>query len=417
MVEQEPNRIAIVMTGFTMLLLTIALIVFSEHGYHATVGALKLFFEVVLPSLLPFFILSEILLSTGMVHYLGVYFEPLMRPLFNVPGVGSFVFTMGLAAGYPMDAVLTAKFRKQGLCSKYEGERLLAFSNSADPLFIYGAVAVGMFGQPALGAVLAMAHYASVLMVGLTFRFYARKQEPRTNQEPEILLRGIHKRALAAMMRGRQEDGRRFGKVVNEAISESIGTLFMIMSFIVLFAVLLKILAVTGLLAVVSIPFSALFQAVGLSPQLVPAAVKGFFEIDLGSAAAAQAGTPLLQSLVVVSGIIAWSGLSVHGQVASVLADTDISMKPYFVARALHAAYAGVMTVVFFRPVEALVGPMTLPVFSTAGYGSPTRLGPMMGEAFHWSLILVLMSLVGLGVGAVTVGGLRLLRRGWFFIR
>ena len=270
-----------------------------------------------------------------------------------------------------------------------------------------------MFGQPALGAILAMAHYASVLMVGLTFRFYARKKEPKHGGEPGIVVRGIHKRALEAMMRGRQEDGRRFGKVVNEAISESIGTLFMIMSFIVLFAVLLKVLSVTGLLAVVSMPFAALFHVVGLSPRLVPAAVKGFFEIDLGSAAAAQAGAPILQSLVVVSGIIAWSGLSVHGQVASVLADTDISMKPYFVARALHAVYAGVMTIVFFRPVEALVGQGTFPVFSTAGYMGPTLVGPMMGEAFHWSLLLVGVSMMGLALGALSVGALRILRRGW----
>ncbi|MDA8194754.1 MAG: sporulation integral membrane protein YlbJ, partial [Thermaerobacter sp.] len=170
--DSRPNRTTTVVTGLTVLLITIALIVFSEHGFHATVAALKLFFEVVFPSLLPFFIISDVLLSTGMVHYLGVYFEPLMRPVFNVPGVGSFVFSMGLAAGYPMDAVLTAKFRQQGLCTKTEGERLLAFSNSADPLFIFGAVAVGMFGNPALGSVLALAHYVSVLLVGLTFRFY-----------------------------------------------------------------------------------------------------------------------------------------------------------------------------------------------------------------------------------------------------
>ena len=57
-----------------------------------------------------------------------------MRPLFNVPGIGSFVVSMGLATGYPMDAVLTAKFCKQGLCTKVEGERLLAFTNSTEPL-------------------------------------------------------------------------------------------------------------------------------------------------------------------------------------------------------------------------------------------------------------------------------------------
>jgi hypothetical protein len=42
--------------------------------------------------------------------------------------------SMGLAAGYPMDAVITAKFRKRGLCNQAEGERLLAFTNTADPV-------------------------------------------------------------------------------------------------------------------------------------------------------------------------------------------------------------------------------------------------------------------------------------------
>jgi sporulation integral membrane protein YlbJ len=281
--EQEPRRIATLITGFTMLLLTMALIVFSEHGYHSTVYALKLFFEVVFPSLLPFFILSDVLLSTGMVHYLGVYFEPLMRPLFNVPGVGSFVFSMGLAAGYPMDAVLTAKFRRQGLCTKIEGERLLAFSNSADPLFLFGALAVGLFGQPALGAVFALAHYTSVIMVGLTFRFYGRRRDPSHAGE-QVVLRGIHRRAFDALIRGRQEDGRPYGQVINQAITESMSTLFMIMSFMVLFAVLLKVMTETGIMVVLTVPLGVLFHFLGLSEHLVPAAVKGLFEIDLGSA-------------------------------------------------------------------------------------------------------------------------------------
>lgn len=414
--EREPNRISTIVTGFTMLLLTIMLIVFSEHGYHATVGALKLFFEVVFPSLLPFFIISDVLLSTGMVHYLGVYFEPLMRPLFNVPGVGSFVFSMGLAAGYPMDAVLTAKFRKQGLCTKTEGERLLAFSNSADPLFIFGAVAVGMFGQPALGAVLAMAHYASVLMVGLTFRFYKRHEKPEGSQEG-IVIRNIHRRAIDALIRGRAEDGRGMGKVLNEAISDSMGTLFMIMAFMVLFAVLIRVLSVTGLVSMIEAPLGFLFQVLGMSPHLVNAAVQGLFEIDLGTAAAAKATAPLIQQLVVVSGIIAWSGLSVHGQVASVLSDTDISMKPYFVARALHAVYAGIMTVVFYRPVEAMTGQVSLPAFASRDFlvsGSPAG---MMGDGFHWALLMVALSLLGLLGGGLTVAMVRGIRRGWLSLR
>lgn len=44
---------------------------------------MTLFLNVVFPSLLPFLILSELMLGLGVVHYIGVPFEPLMRPLFT----------------------------------------------------------------------------------------------------------------------------------------------------------------------------------------------------------------------------------------------------------------------------------------------------------------------------------------------
>ena len=131
------GRLGTLALGLLALALTLALVVFSEAGYKASLSGLQLFIDVVLPSLLPFFLLSDLLMALGVVHFLGECFEPIMRPVFNVPGVGSFVFSMGLAAGYPMDAVLTAKFCKQGLCTQYERERLLAFSNSAEPQLYY----------------------------------------------------------------------------------------------------------------------------------------------------------------------------------------------------------------------------------------------------------------------------------------
>src|SRR5690554_5908545 len=172
-----------VTAGF-FLLFTIALMVFPGEGLAAAEEGLKIFWEIVLPSLLPFFVLTEILLRLGVVHFFGVILEPLMRPLFNVPGAGAFALSMGLAAGYPMDAVITGKFRRLGLCSRVEGERLLAFTNTADPLFMFGAVAVGMFGRPELGIIIALAHYLSAFSVGFLFRFYGRgKREPARKEE------------------------------------------------------------------------------------------------------------------------------------------------------------------------------------------------------------------------------------------
>src|SRR5690554_7877887 len=181
-----------VTAGF-FLLFTIALMVFPGEGLAAAEEGLKIFWEIVLPSLFPFFVLTEILLGLGVVHFFGVILEPLMRPVFNVPGAGAFALSMGLVAGYPMDAVITGKFRRRGLCKKIEGERLLAFTNTADPLFMFGAVAVGMFGYPQLGMTIAVAHYLAAFSVGFIFRFYG--QEPQ-KAEPESRESGLFRRAV-----------------------------------------------------------------------------------------------------------------------------------------------------------------------------------------------------------------------------
>ena len=66
----------------------------------ASIRGLNIWWEVVFPSLLPFFIIAELLISIGVVKFIGVILEPLMRPLFRVPGIGGFVWAMGMASGF-----------------------------------------------------------------------------------------------------------------------------------------------------------------------------------------------------------------------------------------------------------------------------------------------------------------------------
>ena len=80
------------------------------------------------------------------------------------------------------------------------------------------------------------------------------------------------------------------------------------------------------------------------NPALASSLLKGFFEIDLGVMAGARAAAPLNDRLVIAGVIIAWSGLSVHSQVMSVIHGTDIRIFPYLAARAGHAFLAGLYT-------------------------------------------------------------------------
>lgn len=71
--------------------LTISMVLFPEDAFAASIKGLDVWWNIVFPALLPFFIGAELLMGLGVVHFMGVLLKPLMRPIFNVPGEGSFV--------------------------------------------------------------------------------------------------------------------------------------------------------------------------------------------------------------------------------------------------------------------------------------------------------------------------------------
>lgn len=76
-------------------LFTISLLLFSNSNIHACKSGLNLWINNVVPSLLPFFIATELLTYTDIPGYLGKFFSKIMRPLFNVPGERGFCINNG----------------------------------------------------------------------------------------------------------------------------------------------------------------------------------------------------------------------------------------------------------------------------------------------------------------------------------
>ncbi|MBC7083992.1 MAG: sporulation integral membrane protein YlbJ [Firmicutes bacterium] len=343
------------------LFVTIAIIVYPDVAFEASVEGLRVWWEIVFPALLPFFIAAEVLMALGVVHFLGVLLEPLMRPVFDVPGVGAFAFAMGLTGGYPIGARITANLRKQNLCNQIEGERLVSFSNTADPLFMAGAVAVGMFSMPSLALTICGAHYISAVIVGVLLRLHGGSQSRRG------LVQGrrenIFARALAELSRARQADGRPFGQLFGDTVRDSVNSMLLIGGFIIMFSVIIRVLTVAGVTQLMAAPISFALSPLGLDPTLVPAFVSGFFEITLGSELASKAAAPLLHRLVAANAIIAWSGLSVFAQVTTMCSGTDIRMAPYVMTRVAQAIISGAVTLVLMSPAGQGLARMVVPAF------------------------------------------------------
>lgn len=360
-----------ILTAIIAVFIIILIIIFSEEAFNAALDGLKVWWEVVFPSLLPFFIIAEILMGLGVVHFMGALLEPLMRPLFKVPGVGAFAMAMGLASGYPIGAKITATLRRKNLCNKTEAERLVSFTNTADPLFMIGAVAVGMFNRADLGIIFAGAHYISSIIVGLTMRFYKGNGPERTYSSRSQKRRNIFLYAFNELIEARKNDGRAMGELLGDSVRESINTLLMIGGFIILFSVLTKIIIVTGFINIITFGLMFILQPLGLTEAMVLPLLSGLFEITNGANLASQAHAPLIHQVMIANAIIAWSGLSVHAQVATMVNGTDIKLKPYIFARILQSILAGITTIFLFIPYQAKIEPTFLPYIEsfTTGKG------------------------------------------------
>lgn len=119
---------------------TISLIIFSKSNIGSVKLGLNLFINSILPSLLPFFIATELLSSTNIIQIIGKLLNRFMRPIFNLPGEGAYAFLIGFISGYPVGAKIVTNLRETGFCTKNEGERMLALCNNSGPLFILGSV-------------------------------------------------------------------------------------------------------------------------------------------------------------------------------------------------------------------------------------------------------------------------------------
>lgn len=326
--------------------MAVMIITFPQEVLKASQRGLDVWANVVFPSLLPFFIMAELLIAFGVVHFIGVLFEPVMRPLFNVPGVGGFVWSMGMASGYPSGAKFTARLRQENQLTKTEAERLVSFTNASNPLFIVGAVSIGFFHDHQLGILLAITHYTSNFLVGICMRFYKNHDRKRYSLQHFSISKAFSQLHLA-----RVKEKRAIGKILGDSVTHSIQTLLIIGGFIILFSVLTEILREVQIAQFLSGGIAVILSWFHIPTEMALPFFSGLFEITIGANEVSNTETSTLIKAILVSVILAFNGFSVQAQVASILAETDIRFAPYFFARLLHGVFASIIVCLLYVPI------------------------------------------------------------------
>lgn len=313
---------------FLICSFTICLVLFSKNNLEAAKMGLSLWANSVIPSLLPFFIATELLGYTNVVYCCGKLLNKFMQPIFKVPGEGAFALLMGIISGYPVGAKIVANLKAKNLCSEIEAERLIAFTNNSGPLFIVGTVGIGMFYSFSIGLVLLVTHILSCLTVGFLFRWWGKNREK-------------HSRSSSYSVESTTLSFNSLGEILSKSIISSINLILLIGGFVVLFSIIISMLKTSHILLV----FSNLLQIFKIPSFFSMSVLTGFIEVTNGIFYVVSASSVNIYfKIIMCAFLLGFGGFSVLLQVLSITSKAKISIKPYVLGKLLQALFAAFYT-------------------------------------------------------------------------
>lgn len=140
------------MDCYFFIVLTISLfflcLVFPQIVVAGASAGLMLWFQNVLPVLLPFMILTQILVKSNGFTLLSTLTRPLLCPFFHISENGAFALVIGFLCGYPTGSKVIADLKKAGKISYSEAAYLLSFCNQTSPMFLISYVFYMKLKQP-----------------------------------------------------------------------------------------------------------------------------------------------------------------------------------------------------------------------------------------------------------------------------
>ncbi|MDO4732328.1 MAG: hypothetical protein Q4B50_02260 [Bacillota bacterium] len=345
-----------------LLFLLLSLIFQPSLGYQAAERGLRLWWQVVLPALLPFFITSELLLGLGLAAKAGPGLAPLMGPLFHLPGSAALAVVMGFCSGFPSGAALAAGLYREKSISAGQAARLIAFCNNAGPLYLTVSLATGLLGCPPAALILLLSHYGSDLLLG-----FALGRAARLRGEPLPRTSGC---------RPLPQEEQALGSLLRAAARRACENLLLIGAYMVFFSVLTALLMA---------PLPAL-------PSLLHSCLLGLFEMSLALEELAGSGLSLERLLPWAAAILSFGGLSVQAQVLAMLSGTEIRPGLYLLCRPLQAFLAFGLAGLLCHLL-----PLPLSAFSFSAQGRPFSL-------LAASMLLCLAAVTALFVLAFSLG-------------
>ena len=173
-----------IITLFCICLL-LFLLVHPEEAFLSAKDGMSLWLNVMIPTLLPFLILTGILLKAGNIPQLLGPLSPFWKHFFGISPAGAYVLILGFLCGYPMGAKLAHDLYINHQISQREGEYLLTFSCNASPAFIFSYLSKNILEGKVPPHSLLLLLLSADFVCMLFFRFLVYHGNTVSSVEPE----------------------------------------------------------------------------------------------------------------------------------------------------------------------------------------------------------------------------------------
>ena len=165
-----------ILSSFCILFFFLVIILFPSNTLYGASNGLLLWFQILIPTLLPFLIVTNLLIQTNAITYIVIFMGPIIQRLFSVSAYGSFAVLAGFLCGYPVGAKVTNDLLKRKQISLAEGNYLLSFCNQTSPAFLVSYVIIQKVQDTSLILPSLIILYLSAYICSLIFRTKFKKE-------------------------------------------------------------------------------------------------------------------------------------------------------------------------------------------------------------------------------------------------
>lgn len=289
-----------------VFLLLIFFILFPQNALSASKQGLTLWFEQILPTLLPFSVLSYVVLRSNLFAGTST------RKHRKISNEEWYIILCGFLFGFPIGSKLTADLYREGRIPRKRAQYLCVFTNNLSPVFVVSVLHEILHLQVKPSFYLLL--YGIPFLYGLVLLLRIASSEP-------------HKQKNTAS---------RFQitmQIVDAGIINGFETLIKICGYIMMFSIFAEIAQ--------SIPYGSSF------PKLV---LTGCLEVTNGISALSQFSCNHFQKYLLTVLFLALNGISGLFQTASLLSVSNLSIKQYLKMKLLLiAAIMAIAPLLFLR--------------------------------------------------------------------